>query len=117
MVKKVKTNKFSLNNGEKFMESKTGLQRSTDDDDDDIYLKDSPTETKPWSRGSRSCAVLVRRSFKTRDLSGAVVYFTTQYNVHNDNRQTGHLLSALRLERCTVRHYFSHNKMAQKITK
>ena len=23
-----------------------------DDDDDDIYLKDSPTRTKPWSRGS-----------------------------------------------------------------
>ena len=23
-----------------------------DDDDDDIYLKDSPTGTKPWSRGS-----------------------------------------------------------------
>ena len=23
-----------------------------DDDDDDIYLKDSPTGTEPWSRGS-----------------------------------------------------------------
>ena len=43
--------KVALNNGEKFMESKTGLHSSTD----------------------RSWAVLVRRSFKTRDFSGAVV--------------------------------------------
>ena len=37
------------------------------------------------------------RSFST----GAFVYFATQYmyNVHYDNRQAGHLLSALRLER------------------
>ena len=89
-VKKVKTNKFSLNNGEKFMEFKTGLQSSTD----------------------RSWAVLVRRSFRTRHLSGAVVYFATQYNVHYNNRQTGHLLSALRLERCTDAIIFPHNKMA-----
>ena len=27
------------------------------------------------------------------------VYFATQYNVHYDNRQAGHLLSALRLEK------------------
>ena len=41
-----------INNGKKFMGSKTGLQSSTD-----------------WS-----WVALVRRSFKTRDLSGAVVY-------------------------------------------
>ena len=44
------------------------------------------------------------------------VYFTTQYNVHCDNRQAGHLLGALRLERCTAAIIFPHNKMAQKIT-
>ena len=44
------------------------------------------------------------------------VYFATQYNVHYDNRQAGHLLSALRLERCTAAIIFPHNKMAQKIT-
>ena len=37
-------------------------------------------------------------------------------NVHYDNRQAGHLLSALRLERCTDAIIFPHNKMAQKIT-
>ena len=83
-----------------FMETKTGLRSSTD----------------------RSWVVLVRlfkrfnNNSKTRYLSGAVAYFTTQYNVHNDNRQAGHLLSALRLERCTAAINFPHNKMAQKIT-
>ena len=40
--------------------------------------------------------------------------FTAQYNVHYDNRKAGHLLSALRSERCTSAIIFSHNKMAQK---
>ena len=86
--------KFAVNNGENFMESKTGLQSSTD----------------------RSWAVLVRQSFKTCHLSGAFVYFATQYNVHYDNRLAGHLLSALRLKRFTAAIIFPHNKVAQKIT-
>ena len=49
-------------------------------------------------------------------LSGAVVYFATQYNVLCDNRQAGRLLSKLSLERCTAAIIFPHNKMAQKIT-
>ena len=72
-----------------------------------------------WEAGlcsstDQSSAVLVRRSFKTRDLSGAFVYSATQYNVHYDNRQAGPLLSTLRLERCTAAIIFSHNKMTQK---
>ena len=72
MIKKVKTKtSLPIKNGEKFMETKTGLRSSTD----------------------RSWVVLVRRfkrfnnNSKTRYLSGAVAYFTTQYNVHNDNQQ------------------------------
>ena len=41
------------------------------------------------------------------------VYFATQYNVHYDNRQAGHLLSALRLKRYTAAIIFPHNKLAQ----
>ena len=60
--------KFALN-GEKFMESKTGLQSSTD----------------------RSWAVLVRQSFKTCGLSGAVVYISlhsTMYTPIIDRQDT-----------------------------
>ena len=76
-----------------------------------------PMRSRPLQlHESISSAVLVRRSFKTRDLSGAFVYSATQYNVHYDNWQAGYLLSALRLERCTAAIIFPHNKMAQKIT-
>ena len=80
-IKKVKTKRqvcpWNLKWGE-FMETKTGLRSSTD----------------------RSWVVLVRRWFKTREaFRCSCVYFATQYNVHYDNRQAGHLLSALRLER------------------
>ena len=82
-----------MKNGGKFMEIKTGLRSSTD----------------------RSWVVLVRRSFKTREaFRCSCVYFATQCNVHYDNRQAGHLLSALRLERCTAAIIFPHNKTAQK---
>ena len=87
--------KFAHEKWGKFMETKIGLRSSTD----------------------RSWVVLVRRSFKTREaFRCSCVYFATQYNVHYDNRQAGHLLSALRLERCTAAIIFPHNKMAQKIT-
>ena len=87
--------KFANEKGWKFMETKTGLRSSTD----------------------RSWVVLFRRSFKTLEaFRCSCVYFATQYNVHYDNRQAGHLLSALRLERCTAAIVFPHNKMAQKIT-
>ena len=73
-------------------------------------------EKQTFAATDRSSAVLVRRSFKTRDLSGAFVYSATQYNVHYDYRQARHLLSALRLEGCTAAIIFPHNTMAQKIT-
>ena len=58
----------------------------------------------PWS-DDRSRLAIFRCS---------CVYFTTQYNVHYDNRLAGHLLSVLRLERCTAAIILPHNKMAQK---
>ena len=62
-----KKTSLPMNNGEKFVEFKTCVQRSTD----------------------RSWGALVRRSFTTRDLSGAVVYnFATQYNVHFEKMHT-----------------------------
>ena len=79
----------------KFVETETGLRSSTD----------------------RSWAVLVRRSFKPREaFRCSCVYFATQYNVHYDNRQAEHLLSALRLERCTAAIIFPHNEWRKKIT-
>ena len=85
----------------KFMETKTGLRSSTD---------------RSWV----VLPLLVRRSFKTHEaftsFRCSCVYFASQYNVHYDNRQAGHLLSALHLERCTAAIIFPHNKMAQKIT-
>ena len=93
--KRKQNNKFALEKLGKLMETKTDLRSSTD----------------------RSWVVLVRRSFKTREaFRCSCVYFTTQYNVHYDNRQAGHLLSVLRLERCTAAIIFPHNKMAQNIT-
>ena len=87
--------KFAHEKWGKFMETKTGLRSST----------------------NRSWVVLVRRSSKAREVFRcSCVYFATQYNVHYDNRQAGHLLSALRLERCMTAIIFPHNKMAQKIT-
>ena len=65
----IQKDKFSLNNGENFMESKTGLQSFTD----------------------QSWAVLVRRSFKTHNLSGAVAYISlpsTMYTTIIDRRDT-----------------------------
>ena len=61
----------------------------------------------PWS-GDRS-RIAIFRAFRC-----SCVYFATQYNVHNDNRQAGHLLRALRLDRCTSAIIFPHNKMAKK---
>ena len=88
-------NKFAHEKWGKLTETKAGLRSSTD----------------------RSWVVWVRRSFKTREaFRCSCVYFATQYNVHYDNRQAGHLLSALRLERCSAAIIFPHNKMAQKIT-
>ena len=85
--------KFAHKKWGKFMETKTGLRSSTD----------------------RSWVVFVRRSFKTREaFRCSFVYFATQSNVHYDNRQPGHLLSALCLERCTAAIIFPYNKMAQK---
>ena len=87
--------KFAHEKWGKFMETKTGLRSSTD----------------------RSWVVLVRRPFKTREaFRCSCVYFATRYNVLYDYRQAGHLLSALRLERCTAAIIFPRNKMAQKIT-
>ena len=43
------------------------------------------------------------------------VDFATKYNVHCGKPPAGHLLGALRLERCTAAIIFPHNKMAQKI--
>ena len=97
-IKKVKTKRQDCPwKWGKFMETKTGLRSSTD----------------------RSWVVLVRRLFKTREAfrCSCVLYFATQYNVpdvHYDNRQARHLLSALRLERCTAAIISPHNKMAQK---
>ena len=51
---------------------------------------------------------------ETRDFSGVVVYFTTQYTVHYDNQQAGHLLSALRLETRTAAIIFPTTKWRQK---
>ena len=81
-------------------------------------MKNGGNSWKPkQSSTDRSWVVLVRRSFKTREaFRCSCVYFATQYNVHYDNRQAGHLLSVLRLERCTAAIIFPHNKMAQKIT-
>ena len=65
-----------------------------------------------WINLDLSCAH-VRSS--SANLSGKrCVNFATQYNVLYDMRQTGHLLRALRLE-MHDRHYFFHNKMAQKV--
>ena len=50
-----------------------------------------------------------------RSFRCSCAYFATQYNVHNENRQAGHLLSALRLESCMAAIIFPHSKMAQKI--
>ena len=85
--------KFAHEKWGKFMETKTGLRSSTD----------------------RSWVVLAQDRCKTREVFRcSCVYFATQYNVHYDNRQAGHLLSALRLERCTAAIIFPHNKMSQK---
>ena len=92
--------KFAHEKWGKFMETKTGLRSSTD----------------------RSWVVLLRRSFQdsrgfqVQQFSSSCEYFATQYSVHYDNRQAGHLLSALRLERCTTAIIFPRNKIAQKIT-
>ena len=65
-----KKTSLPMSNGEKFVEFKTGVQSSTD----------------------RSWGVLVRRSFKTYDLSGAVVYISlhsTMYTTIIDGQDTG----------------------------
>ena len=59
-------------------------------------------------------AFLLRLSFNPDDLSGPVVHFATQCNVHYDKRHAGHLLPTLRLGNCTATIIFPHNKMAQK---
>ena len=86
--------KFAHKKWGKCMEPKAGLLSSTD----------------------RSWVVLVRRSFKTHEaFRCSCVYFATQYNVHYDNRQAGHLLNALSGERCTAA-IFSRKQIGAKIT-
>ena len=57
-------------------------------------MKKGENSWKPkQSSTDRSWVVLVRRSCKTREaFRCSCVYFATQYNVHYDNRQAGHLL-------------------------
>ena len=50
----------------------------------------------------------------SRSFRCSCVYFAAQYNVHHDDQQAGHLLSALRVERYTDAIIFPHNKMTHK---
>ena len=60
---------------------------------------------------------LLRRSFQvSRSFRCSCVDFATIYNVHYDNRQAGHLLGALHLERCTAAIIFPTTKWRKKIT-